>query len=151
MGENVMLGRGREGGEMGKASGMGMESTGELWGTCPHGTIGAVALAIEGVMPGAEPQSEGHLCCMGCLLPTVSLLGPGNLTLTHRLQGEVSLDASRCKMCSGAMQCLVAFAPRGTRGLLWSWVFLAALTEHRLMEAVLQIGSSWLPGETAGG
>lgn len=95
MGENVMLGRGREGGEKGKASGMGMESTGELWGTCPHGTIGAVALAIEGVMPGAEPQSEGHLCCMCCLFPTVSLLGPGNLTLTHRLQGEVSLEASR--------------------------------------------------------
>lgn len=61
-------------GEMGKASGMGMESTEELRGTGPHGTTGT----IEGVMSGAGPWSEGHL---GYLLPTVSLLGSGNLTL----------------------------------------------------------------------
>lgn len=44
-------------GEMGKASGMGMESTEELRGTGPHGTTGT----IEGVMSGAGPRSEGHL------------------------------------------------------------------------------------------
>lgn len=62
MGENVTLGRG-EGREerWGKQQGWGWRVLGELWGTCPHGTIGAVVLAIEGVMPDAQPQSEGQL------------------------------------------------------------------------------------------